>query len=45
VKSSSISRTELSKELKEIKKAFKNVGKIKSGKLKGRPAEELPNEV
>ena len=32
-------------EIKEIKKAFKNAGKIKAGKLKGRPAIELLNEL
>jgi hypothetical protein len=36
---------ELFEEIKEIKKAFKNVEKIKAGKLKGRPAEELLNEI
>jgi hypothetical protein len=45
VKSTSTSRTGLSKELKEIKKAFKNVEKIKSGKLKGRPVEELLSKL
>ena len=35
---------DLFEEINEIKKAFKNVEKIKSGKLKGRPAEELLNE-
>jgi hypothetical protein len=32
-------------EIKEIKKAFKNAGRIKTGKLKGRPAEEFLNEI
>lgn len=36
---------ELIEEINEIKKAFKNVEKIKEGKLKGRPAEELLNEL
>jgi hypothetical protein len=36
---------ELLEEIKEIKKAFKNVEKIKSGKLKGRLAEEFLNEL
>ncbi|GAC1308091.1 MAG: hypothetical protein NVSMB24_21180 [Mucilaginibacter sp.] len=36
---------ELFEEIKEIKKALKNVEKIKEGKLKGRPAEELLNEL
>ena len=35
----------LFEEIKAIKKAFKNAKKIKSGKLKGRPAEELLNEI
>jgi hypothetical protein len=35
----------LIEEIKEIKKAFKNAEKIKAGKLKGRPAEELLNEL
>ena len=29
----------------EIKKAFKNIDRIKSGKLNGRPAEELFNKL
>jgi cell fate (sporulation/competence/biofilm development) regulator YlbF (YheA/YmcA/DUF963 family) len=47
VKTQSISRhdAELFEEIREIKKALKNVEKIKSGKLKGRPAEELLNEL
>ena len=32
-------------EIKEIKKAFKSVNKIKAGKLKGRPAAELLDEL
>ena len=36
---------ELLEEIHEIKKAFKNVEQIKAGKLKGRPAEELLNEL
>ncbi|MDB5123091.1 MAG: hypothetical protein JWP94_1220 [Mucilaginibacter sp.] len=36
---------ELFEEINEIKKAFKNVDKIKKGKLKGRPAEELLNDL
>ncbi len=32
-------------EINEIKKAFKNAEKIKAGKLKGRPADELLNEL
>jgi hypothetical protein len=36
---------ELLEEIHEIKKAFKNVDRIKAGKLKGRPAEELLNEL
>ena len=36
---------ELLKEIGEIKNAFKNVEKIKAGKLKGRPVEELLNEL
>jgi hypothetical protein len=32
-------------EIKEIKKAFKNANRIKTGKLKGRPAEEFLNEI
>ena len=36
---------ELLAEIKEIKKAFKNANKIKSGKLKGRPVSDLLNEL
>ncbi len=36
---------ELFAEIKEIKKAFKNVALIKAGKLKGRPAEDFLNEL
>ena len=36
---------QLLEEIKEIKRAFKNAEKIKSGKLKGRPAEELLDEL
>jgi len=36
---------ELLEEIHEIKKAFKKVDLIKSGKLKGRSAEELLNEL
>ena len=32
-------------EINAIKKAFKNVEKIKTGKLKGRPVEDLFNEL
>jgi hypothetical protein len=41
----SVPDAELFEEINEIKKAFKNVEKIKQGKLKGRPAEELLNEL
>jgi len=41
----SASDAALFEEIDEIKKAFKNVEKIKAGKLKGRPAEELLNEL
>ena len=41
----SIPDAELFEEINEIKKAFKNAEKIKAGKLKGRPAEELLNEM
>jgi len=36
---------ELFEEIKEIKKAFKNAQRIKSGKLKSRPAAEFLNEL
>ena len=36
---------ELLAEIKEIKKAFNNVSKIKAAKLKGRPVAELLNEI
>lgn len=36
---------ELLGEIREIKKAFKNADRLKTGKLKGRPAEELLNEL
>jgi hypothetical protein len=36
---------DLFEEITEIKRAFKNVEKIKAGRLKGRPAEELFNEL
>ena len=39
----SVPDAELLEEIREIKKAFNNAGRIKSGKLKGRPAEELLN--
>jgi hypothetical protein len=45
VKPTSASRAGLFEDLKEIKKAFKNVEKIKSGKLKGRPVEELLSKL
>jgi len=47
VKSKPISEpdAELLEEINEIKKAFKAVEKIKGGKIKGRPAEELLNEL
>jgi len=35
----------LLEEIKEIKKAFKYAAQIKAGKLKGRPAEDLLNEL
>lgn len=41
----SIADAELLEEIKEIKRAFSNVAKLKSGKLKSRPAEELLNEL
>jgi hypothetical protein len=41
----SVPDAQVLEELNEIKKAFKNAGQIKAGKLKGRPAEELLNEL
>jgi hypothetical protein len=41
----SASDAEILEEIKEIKKAFKNVELIKSGKLKTRPVEDLLNEL
>lgn len=40
-----IMRNELLREIKEIKKAFDYADLIKSGKLKGRPVEELLLEL
>ena len=47
VKAQSISApdAELFEEIKEIKKAFKYVAEIKAGKIKGRPVEDLLNEL
>jgi hypothetical protein len=47
VKSKTISEpdAEIFEEIKEIKKAFKNADRIKSGKLKVRPASEFLNEL
>jgi hypothetical protein len=45
VKPISAPDAELFAEINEIKKAFKNAKKIKAGKLKGRPASELLNEL
>jgi hypothetical protein len=36
---------QLIEEIHEIKKAFKHASQIKSGELKGRPAEDLLNEL
>jgi len=36
---------ELLEEIREINKAFDNVSKIKSGKLKGRPVDDLLNQI
>ena len=36
---------DLLEEIRQIKKAFKNADLIKAGKLKGRPAEDLLNEL
>ena len=41
----SVLDAEILEEIKEIKKAFKNVELIKSGKLKARPIEDLLNEL
>lgn len=41
----SVPDAELLEEITEIKKAFKNAERIKSGKLKGRSTEELLNEL
>ncbi len=45
VKPISAPDAELFAEIKEIKKAFKTAEKIKSGKLKGRLASKLLNEL
>jgi len=45
VKPISAPDAELFAEIKEIKKAFKTAEKIKAGKLNGRPASELLNEL
>jgi hypothetical protein len=37
--------TSEAKEIKEIKKAFKNAARIKAGKLKSGPVEELLNSL
>lgn len=44
-KSISLPDAELLKEIKEIKTALKNAAKIKSGKIKGRPVEDLLDEL
>jgi hypothetical protein len=44
-KSLSVPDAKLLKEISEIKTAFKHAGQIKAGKLNGRPAEELFNEL
>lgn len=41
----SVPDAELLEEIREIKKVFINAARIKSGKLKGRPVEELLNEL
>lgn len=41
----SIPDAELLEEIKQIKKAFKIANQIKTGKLKGRPAEDFLNEI
>ena len=45
VKTISTPDAALFEEISEIKKAFNNVKKIKAGKLKGRSADELLNEL
>lgn len=47
VKAESISKrdVDLLVEIKHIKKAFKDLEKLKAGKLKARPASELLNEL
>jgi len=45
VKPISAPDAELFAEISEIKEAFNNATKIKAGKLKGRPASELLNEL
>jgi hypothetical protein len=37
--------TTVTKEIREIRKAFKNAEKVRSGRLKGRPAEGLLKEL
>jgi hypothetical protein len=44
-KSTLLSEKNISREINQIKKAFKYAEKIKAGKLKGRPAEELLSEL
>ena len=44
-KSLSAPDAKILQEIDEIKKAFKHAGQIKAGKLGGRPAEELLNEL
>ena len=41
----SASAAELIEEVNEIKKAFKDLEKVKAGKLKTRPSSELLNEL
>jgi hypothetical protein len=36
---------EILEEIKEIRKAFKNIEKVKAGKIKPRPVEELFKEL
>jgi hypothetical protein len=47
IKSKTISEqdAEILAEVKEIRKAFKNIEKVKAGKLKTRPIEELLKEI